>query len=141
MKTATDLYAIKNGCVCAKSDLTDDLFEHGMAAHYFPMINAFGEIVTSHESDGPTGDSWVLYRDGGRYGYLLFGWGSCSACDALDSCKSVDEIQSLMDELYASIRWMAKPEMIAFLDTHDWEGDFCSGDGLAFAEQALKALS
>lgn len=92
---------------------------------YDPMLAEFGEILLQVDDNDYTGDSRVLYQDGTRYGYLQFGWGSCSGCDALQACQSMEEVQKLMDELYASIRWFdTSAEALEFFRTHDWEGDY-----------------
>lgn len=40
------------------------------------------------------GDSWAIITSGDynkTYGFLCFGWGSCSGCDALEDAQSDDE--------------------------------------------------
>ena len=92
---------------------------------YQSMLNEFGDILVQVDDEGYQGDSRVLYRDGKRFGWLQFGWGSCSGCDALQACNSVEEVQELMDELCNSIMWFDGPEeAIKFFESHDWEGDY-----------------
>lgn len=105
---------------------------------YHPMLEEFGDIITKVDEDGYQGDTWILYNDGGRYGYLQFGWGSCSGCDALQGCGSIEEVQELMDSLYESIRWFDnKNEAKQWFATHDFKGDYCwwSGDFKLFLKQ------
>lgn len=73
--------------------------------NYQPMLNEFGKREIQVDTDDYQGDSFVLYRSGERYGYLNFGWGSCSGCDALQACDSIEEVQELMDKLYNNILW------------------------------------
>lgn len=123
MKTAADLYLS-----------TSPYF-----SEYQPMIAEFGEIMVQDDDDGYQGDSRVLYRDGTRFGYLVFGWGSCSGCDALQACSTIQEVQSLMDELMASIKWFDDvTEAIQWFETHDWEGDY--SHSRKFVTAALAAL-
>src|SRR5262249_9459299 len=70
---------------------------------YEPMIAAFGRFIVGADDADYQGDSYRLIADGDepgqRYGMLIFGWGSCSGCDALQACSSVQEVQELMDRL------------------------------------------
>lgn len=110
MKTAAEIY--KEDDACSWYD-------------YDPMLAAFGEIVLQVDDSDYQGDSRVLYVDGDRVGFLQFGWGSCSGCDALQACSSIDEVQTLMDELRGQIRWFEnKDAALAWFSTHDWEGDY-----------------
>lgn len=108
MKTAKELY---------------DSNDAGRWSDYQPMLNAFGNIVLQVEEDGYQGSSWLIYEDNGRYGYLTFGWGSCSGCDALLACFTLEEVQELMDYLYASIQWFESLESLqTWFYNRDWEG-------------------
>ncbi len=72
---------------------------------YSPILNNIkGEIILREENHDP-GYSYILYKKDNKYGYLTFGWGSCSFCDALQACNTYEEIQELMDVLYNSIQW------------------------------------
>jgi len=92
---------------------------------YTPMIESFGEVLLNVEERSYQGSTWALYVDGGRIGYLEFGWGSCGGCDALQACSSPAEVQRLMDELRQSIKWFpSKVAALEWFNTHDWEGDW-----------------
>jgi hypothetical protein len=134
MKTAIDLYP--------KEDWQgDDYFS--APSEYQPMLNEFGQIVLQVDDDDYLGDSRVLYRDGLRTGWLQFGWGSCSGCDALQGCSSMAEVQELMDDLYHRIVWFeSEADALSFFKTHDWAGDYSYHDeGQArFVEQAIALL-
>lgn len=120
----------------AKEIYQDD----GYFSDYQPMLKQFGEIVVQVDDDDYQGDSRVLYESEGRYGYLCFGWGSCSGCDALQGCGTIEEVQALMNELFASIIWFdSKPDALEFFNTHDWEGDWAySEDFILQCKNALK---
>jgi len=92
---------------------------------YQPILNELGEIVVQIDEDAYQGSTLVLYKGGNTFGYLCFGWGSCSVCDALRACKSYEDIQALMDRLYDDIRWFdSTKEAIQFILHHDWEGTY-----------------
>lgn len=79
------------------------------AYHYFgdyqPIIDDFGDVLVQVDDDDYQGDTRVLLKKGGKYGFLNFGWGSCNGCDALQGCNSYSDVQQLIDELEASIDW------------------------------------
>lgn len=94
---------------------------------YQPMLEAFGKIAIQVDDGGYQGDSRLLYDENGKIGYLIFGWGSCPGCDALQACDSIEEVQELCDELQGDIKWFdSKKEALEWFTTHDWEGDFFS---------------
>lgn len=72
---------------------------------YQPMLDEFGEILIQVDGEGYSGDSFLIYKNDNKYGFLTFGWGSCSGCDALQACTTIDEVQELMDRLYNYITW------------------------------------
>lgn len=72
---------------------------------YQPMLDEFGEILIQVDEEAYQGDSFLIYKNDNKYGFLTFGWGSCSGCDALQACDTIDEVQELMDNLYNAIKW------------------------------------
>ena len=115
MKTAAELYLIEE---------EEDKYWLG-ESNYQPMLDEFGTIALQVDDDDYQGDSRVLYCDGERWGWLQFGWGSCSGCDALQACESIEEIQTLMDGLYTDIKWFSSTEeALQFFIDHDWKGDY-----------------
>ena len=94
---------------------------------YEPMIKAFGDVIIQVDECDYQGDTWVVLRDeDGQHGYLEFGWGSCSGCDALQACDTIDEVNELAISIYESIRWFeSKDAFREWFLTHDFEGDWC----------------
>lgn len=81
-------------------------------------------LVEEHDNDYQ-GDSFYLVKKGREYGLLIFGWGSCSGCDALEAAYgSVTEATDLRDGLYDSITWMSKPDMRKYVNEKDWSLDY-----------------
>ena len=72
---------------------------------YQPMVDAMGEVIIQVDDNDYQGDTRVLLRKGSQYGVLIFGWGSCSGCDALQSCDTWEDVQELGESLENSIRW------------------------------------
>jgi len=94
-------------------------------SNYQPMLEEFGNILIQVDQADYQGDSWLLYKNDGKYGYLCFGWGSCSGCDALQACSSMSQVQELMDDLYNSIAWFeSKEDALNYFTSHDFEADY-----------------
>lgn len=92
---------------------------------YQPIINNIGNVVVQVDDAGYQGDTRVLYNNSGNIGFLRFGWGSCSGCDALQACDTFDDVQTLVNELTESVRWFGSfIEALAFFKEHDWAGDY-----------------
>lgn len=83
------------------------------------------------------GDTRLLLKKGDRYGYLCFGWGSCSGCDALEAIDGYKytgngyeylvtaEHYELRDQLYNQIVWKdSREEMLAYFKEKDWSLDY-----------------
>lgn len=77
----------------------------GDLCDYSPIIDSFGDVVVRVDDDDYYGDSFVLLRKNDQYGFLCFGWGSCSGCDALQGCETVEQLDELINELRESINW------------------------------------
>lgn len=93
---------------------------------YEELLDSIGyNRAVQEDSWGYQGDSLVMFIDGERIGYLCYGWGSCSVCDALQGCYTYEEFDNLRNLLHNSIIWQDSEEaFVNFLDTHDWEGDY-----------------
>lgn len=88
---------------------------------YQPMLNEFGNILLQKDEQDYQGDSFLIYEKDDKYGYLTFGWGSCSGCDALQGCNSIDEVQELMDKLYSDIKWFYSLDALKeYFKETDW---------------------
>jgi hypothetical protein len=59
----------------------------------------------------------VRERDGGRIGYVVVGYGSCSGCDAYEAALAWDdsedtpEMDALAESIYNDIRWGTVSEL------------------------------
>lgn len=115
MKTALELYSEEYGI--------DNLI--GYIFDYTPMLEQFGEILIRVDDDDYQGDSYLIYKKENSYGYLRFGWGSCSGCDALQACNTIQEVQELMDTLYNDIIWFVSlVELKKYFANKDWELEY-----------------
>jgi hypothetical protein len=129
MKTAKELYPQE-----------DDYFS---ASSYQPILNNLGKIIIQVDDKDWQGDSRVIYKDGNKFGYLQFGWGSCSGCDALQACHSIEEVQELMESLNNRIKWFENSaKILDYFKTHDWELEYCwhSEEQKEFIEKVIKYM-
>jgi hypothetical protein len=109
---------------------------------YYPMLESFGNIVLQVDDDYQ-GDSRVLYQDGENFGYLVFGWGSCSGCDALQGCNSIKDLDNLIEGMESGIQWKSRLEMEEYFKTRDWDNDYHgrSEETKKFVAKALEILA
>lgn len=100
--------------------------------YYKEIYNLFGNVVVAISDGTWQGDSRILYHniDGdGRFGYLKFGWGSCSGCDALQACRDYNDLQELANKLENYVIWFdTKEECLKFFNEHDWVNDYYNED-------------
>lgn len=77
---------------------------------YDDLIETFGfHIIATGHDDNYQGDSFYLFRhpvDPARVGFLCFGWGSCSGCDAFEAAQDVQDLEDLQIQLYGEINWI-----------------------------------
>lgn len=134
---ARRLYPLDDTEVAA--GLNDPLYWRG---GYQPIIEHFGRVLFQVEEDNYSGDSLVLLGDDGEgYGYLQFGWGSCSGCDSLQACATYQQIGELIEDLRSRVQRMSREAVVRFLKEHDWEGDYTDKDLAArFVAGSLDAL-
>lgn len=92
---------------------------------YTPLIESFGEILIRVDDLDYQGDSRILYKKNNKYGFLVFGWGSCSGCDALQSCGTMKDIEDLRSSLEKNIEWFPTlEELQTRVKNKDWELDY-----------------
>jgi len=93
--------------------------------NYQPIIDELGNVLVQVDDNDYQGDSRVLYEKDGKYGYLIFGWGSCSGCDELQGCENIWEIQVLMENLETNIRWYDTiDELKQYFKDKDWDLEY-----------------
>ena len=93
---------------------------------YDRMVETFGEVVCSTDFSkyGYHGDSMAVVRSGDSYGLVTFGWGSCSFCDALQSCQSYQDLATLRDDIERGIQWFDLYGLQDYVQRRDWELTF-----------------
>ena len=103
-----------------------------------------GYVLHSFDVGDYQGDTFYLLKDGTRYGVLVFGYGSCSGCDALQGCESdVQRVTELRNDMYNSIVWRESAEMMRdYLNTRDWSLEWYGNmnDWNEGVKQAIQAM-
>ncbi len=102
------------------------------------------EVLEAEDFGAYEGDTLLVVTVGARYGWLLFGWGSCSGCDPLEGCRSLADLTSLRDDMYADIHWEDSREALAdWLHDRDWEGQWLyrEAGAMEFVRRAEAMLS
>jgi len=133
MKTAHELYPSyvedeKNGYFYGPGD-------------YQPIIENLGTVLIQVDDQYYQGDTRVIYLKDNKYGYLNFGWGSCSGCDVLQGCGNMADIQELMDGMNESIKWFdSLADLKEYFKSKDWELEYsCNDEGQKeFIEQVMQ---
>lgn len=106
MRSAAEMYPLANGWFY----------------DYQPIVDACGDVLLQVDQDAYQGDTWAIVGRGEERGYLCFGWGSCSGCDALQACESLEEVQQLADGIESSIHWEPNAEaLLGWFATKDWD--------------------
>lgn len=90
---------------------------------YEDLLALFGRVIIKVDDDGYQGDSRVLLHDSAQgYGILVFGWGSCSGCDALQDCSTHEDLAKLADSLSDDIHWEPTREaLLAWVNETPWD--------------------
>lgn len=110
---------------------------------YRDVVETFGEVLIEEVYGDYSGDSLFLIRESSeyeRYGVLTFGWGSCSGCDALESCSSQEEVNNLQDDLERGIKWFYSiSDVKEYLTNGGLKGSYLNADlVLNFGAQVVK---
>ncbi len=92
-------------------------------ASYESLVARWGfEVVDMTIFGSYQGDYAVLLRDGDRWGWTVFGYGSCSGCDALEAAVGYSDddpwnsdVQELSDGLLSGVKWGTSAELVTHL--------------------------
>lgn len=77
-----------------------------------------------------------------QFGFLTFGWGSCSGCDALQACETAKDYAELADQLRGSIQWYDSLRALReALDARDWEASSVAAKLVRRFRDALRKVS
>jgi|694.fasta_scaffold37472_3 hypothetical protein len=82
--------------------------EFPFVADYYPIIHSFGTVLTEADIGSYQGDTVAILQDDAKgFGFLVFSFGSCCVCDALQACGTYAEIDELINSLENGVRWFS----------------------------------
>lgn len=103
---------------------------------YWTIVQHIGEVALNIDKGDYQGDSYVLFKSP-KWGFLAFGWGSCSGCDAFEACDNHEDLQSLIESMVASVRWFDSPkEALEWFDSKDWKTEW-----MGYKEELKEVIS
>ncbi len=104
----------------------------GVRLSYDAIAAKLGEEVLIYESGGDyQGSTYALIRTGTKFGYLEFGWGSCSGCDAAEAAESYADWKALFESLRDGVRWFDSFQgFLSWANERDWKGEWSWHDGV-----------
>lgn len=107
------------------SDIEENFsFEAGWVdGHYRDLIEDQGEIVLEYRIGDYQGDLLFVIRDANSFGFVSTGYGSCSGCDYLQACKSIEEVMGLQSWLISKIKWFESLSEFKRYLTHGFQGN------------------
>ena len=110
-------------------DLKDE-HDYFNVPHMEELIKSSGcDVIGSLRLGSWSGDVIMVLRANNKFGLLVFGYGSCSGCDALQACDNYKELFDLRENRYDSVVWKEYEEFVDYLKNKDWETEFyCAGD-------------
>lgn len=79
---------------------------------YDEIIATQGEIIGQWVMGTWQGDYIYLLKNDDKYSFFVIGYGSCSGCDALESCDNDEEFNELKEDIINRIAWGTKKEII-----------------------------
>lgn len=113
------------------------------ASAYSPILERAGNVLVEESDNDYQGDTFALIEKDGKFGFLKFGWGSCSGCDALQACSTYADAGSLAASIIEQIVWYdTAKKMIKHLsaadDRNEW---YVSRETYKkFCKEAIKEL-
>ena len=118
-------------------------FTH-ITANWSELVESFSdEIIMQYSVGDYSGDYYFVIKLKSYYGFVSIAYGSCSGCDALEGCESLDELNSLQNSVWNDIRWFSTlDDLKQWAIKYDWEGcEYISGEQLIEFKNVMNALS
>jgi len=98
---------------------------------YDSLVASAGTIIKDWNIGSYQGDYVYLLKNGDKFGFTVVGYGSCSYCDALESCDSQAEVDELKESIVKDIFWGTAEEVEAhaikedanrwYYHEHEWK--------------------
>jgi hypothetical protein len=109
----------------AGSYKNSEVWDYSWNGSYCSITDCFGNVLLQETLGSYQGDIVLLYEKDGKFGYLIFGYGSCSGCDSLEACSSFEGIAELYERLEGSVQWWdSAKEALDYFEQKDWSTDY-----------------
>ena len=103
----------------------EEIWSSNEYVDYADIVSCFGNIIIEVQDDDYEGDIRFLLEKDGKFGFNIIGFGSCSGCDWLQGCDTMDEKQDLVDTIEREIEWFdTLDELKERFRTKDWELEY-----------------
>jgi hypothetical protein len=86
---------------------------------YDSLVASAGTIIKDWNIGDWQGDYVYLLKNGNKFGFTVVGYGSCSYCDALQSCDNQEEVDILKESIVKGIFWGTAEEVEAYAIKED----------------------
>lgn len=86
---------------------------------YDSLVASAGTIIKDWNIGDWQGDYVYLLKNGDKFGFTVVGYGSCSYCDALQSCDNQEEVDILKESIVKDIFWGTAEEVEAYAIKED----------------------
>lgn len=81
---------------------------------YDTLVESAGTIIKDWNIGDYQGDAIYLIKKDDKFGFVVVGYGSCSYCDALQSCENQQEVDALRQSIINSIFWGTAEEILDY---------------------------
>lgn len=81
---------------------------------YDSLVASAGTIIKNWNIGDWQGDEVYLLKNDNKFGFVVVGYGSCSYCDALQSCENQEEVDELKASIVKDIFWGTAEEIEAY---------------------------
>jgi len=97
---------------------------------YIDLIKSANLEVIDHLTMGEyQGDLLMIVKKDNQFGMIVAGFGSCSGCDAFQSCRDDKrKLNKLRDKLCNGVIWKDITSFISYLRTKKWRNEFYCGE-------------
>lgn len=128
--------AVELGLQC---DEDYNIYDYEWSYHNLLKIRNYWPVASS-STGGYQGDYLVVTKKDGEYGVIIIGYGSCSGCDALQSCRDMKDVRDLAMGMNPMPVGRTKEDVISYLVNKDWECHFWDDDELDVVNTVLDQL-
>lgn len=96
---------------------------------YDEIVATQGEVIGQWVMGTWQGDYIYLLKNKDKYSFFVIGYGSCSGCDALESCENDEEFNELKQDIINRIAWGTKQEIVDHINNEEANRWYFHEDG------------